>query len=628
MSVARSTLSLSSGARFYSCALQVNAFAYLTRYSKPTSFTDEASYNEAVVDACLANNVEVIGVTDHYRIKSSRALIEALRAAGLTVLPGFEAVTKDGVHFLCLFDAETDEVAIERRIGECGIGSSDEASPIGDKDALEFMECCARWKAICIAAHVAGDGGLLKVLKGKSAINAWRSHRLLACGLPGPVRDAPENLRPILENKNPQYARERPVAFINAQNVNGPADLSRAGFTTAIKMSEVGFEGLKQAFLDPESRVRLATDPAPEEHTEFVTLDWTGGFLDGTGIHFNENLNVLIGGRGTGKSTVIESIRYVLGLEPVGQEARRVHDSIVKQVLRPGTQISLVLRSPHPATREYLVQRTIPNPPTVKSLDGDLLALTPADVAPRVEVFGQHEISELARSPQERTRLLERFLESANGESDKAQLVRRLGSNRKQLLDAFVQLAELEDKLDALPGLAETLKRYEEAGLEDKLREKSLLVREEAVLEAGEEAMSTLAEALDEFAEAVPLNRDFVSNDALKELPNATLLAELDTVLEELSKATEGYVTSIGRALEQASKRSSQLRSRWDPLSAAADENYEKTLRELQKTNIDGAEFIRLRRKIERLVPLGEERRKLKSTIKTTVKERDALIVT
>jgi DNA repair ATPase RecN len=627
MPISPETLALPSGARFYSCALQVNPFEYLVRHSKPAAFADENAYNVAVVEACLANGIEVVGVADHYRIKSSRTLIAEARAAGLFVLPGFEAVTKDGVHFLCLFDPNTDEDSIERRIGECGIGSGSDPSPIGRHDALEFMETCTRWKAACIAAHVAAPGGLLKKLSGKSAVNAWRSAHLLACGLPGPVADAPVNLRPILENKNPDYVRERPVAVINAQDVNDPADLARVGFSTAVKMSEVGYEGLKQAFLDPESRIRLASDPELQEHTEFVALEWTGGFLDCAAIHFNENLNVLIGGRGSGKSTVVESIRYVLGLHPVGVEARKAHETIVKNVLRAGTQISLLVRSPHPAKREYLIERTVPNPPTVKSADGELLALTPGDVAPRVEVFGQHEISELARSPEERTRLLERFLDSEAAGVEKAEAARRLPAARKRVLDALSKRSEIEEKLAALPGLKETLARYEEAGLEDKLKEKSLLVREEGVLDTVDETVAELAEALGEFERTLPLARDFVSSGSLADLPNRGLLAELDAVIQELSGAAEKGATSIRRAIDGASERVRDVRTRWDGVNAAADANYQKTLRELQKTNIDGEEFIRLRRRIERLSPLNDELQKVKRELTAAKKERDALIV-
>jgi hypothetical protein len=41
----RHALSLPNGARFYRCALQLNPFAYLSRHSKQTTFTNEADYN-------------------------------------------------------------------------------------------------------------------------------------------------------------------------------------------------------------------------------------------------------------------------------------------------------------------------------------------------------------------------------------------------------------------------------------------------------------------------------------------------------------------------------------------------------------------------------------------------------
>src|SRR4051812_18339164 len=100
-------LTLPSGARFYRCALQVNPFQYLRRHNKPLPAPDEESYDRAVVQACLANKVEIIGVTDHHRIGSSQSLIAAAQRAGLIVFPGFEAGSKDGAHFLCLFEPGT-----------------------------------------------------------------------------------------------------------------------------------------------------------------------------------------------------------------------------------------------------------------------------------------------------------------------------------------------------------------------------------------------------------------------------------------------------------------------------------------------------------------------------------------
>src|SRR5207302_6381018 len=137
------------------------------------------------------------------------------------------------------------------------------------------------------------------------------------------------------------------------------------------KMSAVSVEALRQAFLDPQSRVRLNSDPQPESHMEFVALTWEGGFLAETAIHLNENLNVLVGGRGTGKSTMIESLRYALQLDPLGEEARKAHEGVIRHVLRPGTKVSLLVRSHKPSPRSYTIERSVPNPPIVKDETGE-----------------------------------------------------------------------------------------------------------------------------------------------------------------------------------------------------------------------------------------------------------------
>ena len=139
----KAALRLPNGARFYRCALQVNPFAYLGRHNKRTAFQTEADYNAAIVAACKADGIEVIGVTDHYRVRESLGLIEAARQAGIFAFGGFEAVTKDGVHFLCLFDP-TKDAALERYIGDCGVHDDNVVSPTGDKDCHELLDAAKR----------------------------------------------------------------------------------------------------------------------------------------------------------------------------------------------------------------------------------------------------------------------------------------------------------------------------------------------------------------------------------------------------------------------------------------------------------------------------------------------------
>ena len=619
-------LDLPNGARFYHCALQVNPFAYLDRHNKQTGFKSEDEYNKAIVEKCLEIGIEVIAVTDHYRVKQSVSLVAAARKAELFAFSGFEAVAKDGVHFLCLFDPNKDEF-LERFIGECGIHDTDKPSPTGSLDSIELLERSKKWGAVCVAAHVATGGGLLRKLSGQSRINAWTSPDLLACALSGAVSDAPDGIRSILENKDPQHRRDRLPAILNASDVNDPEDLKKDAASCFIKMSTISVEAFRQAFLDPQSRIRLHSDPKPGSHAEFLAITWAGGFLRDTAVHFNENLNVLVGGRGTGKSTMIESIRYALGLAPLGEEARKAHDGVIRYVLQGGTKVSLLVRSHKPSERCYTIERSVPNPPVVKDETGEVLTLSPGDVMPGVEVFGQHEISELTKSPEKLTLLLERFVDrdpSVSGR--KSQLRMDLERSRSRITDVRREMKRLEERLAALPGLEETQKRFQQSGLEERLKEKSLLIREERLFSNLGERLEQYRVLQNELIENLPIDTAFASSKALDGLPNADILAETEKILGTLSTRLKVVGEQFGEVLAEGDSAIAETKRRWEKRRIAIEDTYEELLRELQKSKIDGAEFIQLRRQIEELRPLRDKTEHLKRDLEAHEAKRRNLL--
>jgi DNA repair ATPase RecN len=615
-----------NGARFYRCALQVNPFAYHDRHAKQTAFQSEADYNSAIIEACHANDIEAIAVTDHYRINDSRGLINAARAAGIFAFGGFEAASDDGVHFLCLYDPDKDG-SLELLIGQMGVGDHKAISPNGDKNCLKLLECVRKQGGISIAAHVAADNGLLATLEGQPRMNAWKSPDLYACALPGPIGDAPQNVRSILENKDVAHKRERRVAIINASDVNSPEDLAEPRSSCFIKMSALSVEGLRQAFLDPDSRIRLHSDPRPEPHAEFIAMAWEGGFLDGTRLHFNSNLNVLVGGRGTGKSTVIESLRYALAIDPIGEEANKAHQGVLKHVLKSGTKVSLLVRSHHPAKHDYTIERTVPNPPIVKDELGNVLNLSPRDVAPGVEVFGQHEISELTKSREKLTLLLERFVErDPNAGAQKAKLRLELERSRGRIADVQREFKLIEERLSLLPSLEETQKRFQDAGLEERLKEKSLLVREERILATIKERLAPVSMLHQELAGLLPIDTAFLSAKSLEGLPNSVMLMEGAAILDRMTVQLQAIAGQIEQMLSVSDAGVSALRGRWDERRQAVETTYQALLRELQKSKIDGEEFIRLRRQIEELRPLREKKEALTRDLATYQQNRRNLL--
>jgi len=622
----KAALDLPNGARFYRCALQVNPYAYLSRHHKKSSFQSEAEYNTAIIQTCLEIGIEVIGVTDHYRVQHSANLVNAARDAGLWAFTGFEAVTKDGVHFLCLFDPDKDDV-LERVIGECGIHDIELPSPTGSLDSIELLERSKKWGAVCIAAHVASKDGLLKKLSGQSRINVWTSPDLMACALPGPVSDAPDGIRQNLENKDAQHKRDHIPAILNASDVNDPEDLRKDRASCFIKMSTVSVEAFRQAFLDSGSRIRLHNDPKAEPHAEFLAMTWEGGFLRDTAVHFNENLNILVGGRGTGKSTMIESIRYVLGLTPLGEEARAAHEGVIRHVLQSGTKISLLVRSHKPSERCYKIERSVPNPPIVKDEADEVLTLSPRDVMPGVEIFGQHEISELTKSPEKLTLLLKRFVDrdpSLSGRKSKVRL--ELERSRSRIVDVRREMTRLEERLAALPSLEETQKRFQQAGLEERLKEKSLLIREERLFANLGERLEQYKMLQNELIDGLPIDTAFVSSRALEGLPNSDLLSEIEQILGALSARLKSVSEQFREAMIEADRAIAAEKSHWNERRTAIEETYEKLLRELQKSKIDGAEFIQLRQQIEELRPLKDKTDSLKHDLESHKAQRRKLL--
>lgn len=624
------------GAVFYRCALQVNPHHYGQTYRGKSVGGDAADHVKAIVAKAVELGISVLAITDHNDVGSVPAFRAAAESLGVYVFPGFELASSEGIHVLCIYSPDTSQEQLGRFLGECGVTKTGSSAQLCGKAFTDLLATVRNQGGVTIAAHVTGEKGLLTTLQGQARIRAWQCDDLLAIQIPGTIDELPPDVRPIVENTNPEYRRAHPaeeqlaLAVVNAKDVVQADTLDDLSASCWIKMSEVGVEGLRQAFLDPGSRIRLNPKKGtlePEQHAELVSMSWQGGFLGGATVRLNPNLNVLIGGRGTGKSTIVESIRAVLGLDPIGDEARTAHEGILRHVLRSGTKISLRVRAHRPAVREYTIERTLPNPALVKDDGGGVSNLSPIDVLPRVEVYGQHEISELTKSREKLTRLLDRFVEPDDAvPKRRAELKRELEKSRRGILDTKRELAQIEERLASLPGLEETLKQFQEAGLENRLKEQSLLVREERILGSIPERLAAFREALDTLQQGIPIDRTFLSAKALDQLPGKAVLGRLNPLFEELDRALTSIAKSLEEALQRAERGVGEVRTAWNTRKQEVQAAYEKILRELQKSRVDGEEFIRLRRQIEELRPLRERQQQARSLEKNLADRRRKLL--
>jgi DNA repair ATPase RecN len=211
---------------------------------------------------------------------------------------------------------------------------------------------------------------------------------------------------------------------------------------------------LRHALLDPESRVRLDSDEERPARPSLVAIHWEGGFLDTRTVPLAEELNVLIGAPGAGKSTVIESLRAAFELTPASDRARSDHSAILDKVLRNGTAISVVVDHPHPTQIRYVLERRMPNPTVVRRADSwELSDRSIADLQPIPDIYGQHQIADLATDSTRRTELLRRFVgRDTEADTRFEQTVQGLTDSRVKVLAAAMSLETLQAELSLLPG--------------------------------------------------------------------------------------------------------------------------------------------------------------------------------
>lgn len=620
-------MSRPAGARFYRCALQVNPFAYSNRHSKASVFTSEGEYNAAMVAKAVMLGIEVVAITDHFRVSASASLMAAFEEAGIVVFPGFEANSSEGIHLLCLFPPGTPLTDLERHIGACSLVDPSAVSPQSSKSVEQLMEAVTELGGLSIAAHVSSAAGLLSTLSGQSRARAWKSEHLAAAALPGAPDEAPQHHRDIIRNKDEAAKRAQPLCIINANDVCRPEDFADIRSTTLIKMTAVSLEGLRQGFLDWESRVRLNSDVADGEHTEIVAVAWEGGLLDRQSLRLNSGLNVLVGGRGAGKSTMIESLRYAFNLVPKGQEAIRSHQSITKGVLGAGSTVSVLLRSPRPSPQYYLIERIYGQRPTVRDQSGNVLAdVAPIDLISSVEIFGQHEISELTRHPDKLAEILRRFTGPAADTSDRrAEFRDRLERSRSAILTELTEIGRIDDALAALPALRENLKRFASAGLESKLAEKTSIDAEGRIFDAAQHVTSELEETGTHLQPTDDRPSLLPSDDT--DLPNRALLEPLDDLVAELDRAkmrAAAYLKAVGRRVKI---KVDMVKTGWQPLESAANERYLATVKELEADGHDPRKFVAIKTQVETLKPKEAERERRAEALRKLQEHRKALLV-
>lgn len=436
---------------------------------------------------CHEVGLDVIGVTDHnfcghrehrrrfltHLIEQNKTVAEEVGRSPLWIFPGFEVDI--GYHVLCLFPPiQKTSPGLDRLcnvLTHLGLGPENRFDGNGPKDLRSDGQYVSLSKilrvvqeeheGIVIAAHAFGRDG---IAYGDGTYSGdFQNEDLLAVEVSGPSLNSRE--RSILEARDGKWARSRPLARIMssdakstlADEIGAPNPNSLGYRSTWIKMSEPSIEALRQAFLDWRSRIRLEGDPRVVKHDQIKSLSVQGAvFLEDQEVLFSPHLNCLIGGRGSGKSSLFESIRFALRRED--EPAAREQVSRIRDTLNPDARLRLTWRErdnsmgvPGPedtfeyrpsSGRSQVVSRQVSDASTIFQGLG-------------VQVFSQREISEVARTADFLLRLVDdlvgpRLRDLRQQETELKERIRTLQSQEQTLERLKSEVSSLEQEVQEL----------------------------------------------------------------------------------------------------------------------------------------------------------------------------------
>ena len=617
-----------TSARFWKCALQVNPVGYSRAYRGQDHGLDGASFLAALLKECQEQQVHLIGIADHGGVQDVDAIREYLSPHGIVVLPGFEISTTEKVHWVCLFPEDTTTPQLNRYLGALDLVDPEDGISASNLGGVRLLEKVTEWGGFCYAAHATSDKGLLKEKKP----HLWKDPRLQAAQIPGVVGDLPVEYKRIADNKDKSYRRERPLPLINAKDVARPEDLRDPRSSCFIKMTRPSFDALCMAFKDPSSRVRLHGEMRDDNYSRIECLRVDGGYLDGLDVQFSPHLNTVIGGRGTGKSTLLECLRYALEVEHKGPEARKQGEAVIRENLGQAqgrVEVELVSQPQH--MRRYRVVRRYGEPARVIDEQGNESTLRPGDLIPGIEFFGQNEIYELARDEDALVRVLDRYLpDRVEHQKKLTALQRKLKANGNRLVAAREQQDELETQLQKLPRLEEQVRQFDELGLQEKLKLVPLLERERQIPTRISEEVERLAEGVDALRDSLP-DVTFLGEKAIEELPHADVIRHSRAILEQIRSSTEGHIDAAAKAVAAARGELAALNADLEKARRAAEDGLVKEFSKLPAvagkpgTEV-GRTYQSLQREIEAIRPQQARVASAAELVKTLEQERRNLL--
>lgn len=509
-------------------------------------FKDAGSEKDFVVRYIAAlkqADIRVGVITNHNKFdrEEFKALRKAAKQEDIYLMPGVELSVNDGrngIHTLIVFHEDwidncenVDHINGFLGLTFAGQANYDNNNARSNHDLLETLRELDKFSKdyLLIFAHVEDSCGLWQALDGGRITELGKNEGFCsrtAAFQKVRKRDKREKVKSWLGDWYPSQ--------VEGSDPKTMDEIGR-GEPTFIKIGAFTFEAVQFALKPGADRLSDKAIPRPA-HSWVRSVSFEGGILDGKRIDLSEEMNCLIGIRGSGKSAVLECLRFALELplpESTEELDLKYKQDLVQFALGSGGKV--VVEVEDAQEQRYEIRRIL-NERADIYFEGEL--------RPGVRIplknplfFGQKEL--VKRGEGSERELVERLLGS------KLDTIRReIVAQRQRVLDVMANLDKLKD-LDALEQEYQSkrndtefrLELFRKFGVEQQLRRQVEFNADVTHARRVADAVDAFVRSFDAFLKEQ--ESELAAQSKLESKENADVIADINTILDRIRKAPD-----------------------------------------------------------------------------------------
>ncbi len=333
---------MDKGAHFKKSDFQVHT-PRDTNWNGPRPSTEEErrAFAERFIRACRARNLQAVAITDHHDLAYFPVIKNAAQneldtegvpiseSDKISVFPGIELTLGVPCQAILIMDTNFPEEQLPNVLALLGITTNSLDEPVhapttrldrfrSIKELCELLDSADYLRGRYVLLPNVSDGGNATILRSGFA-SAYKEMPCVGGYVDGSVDSLGQGNQRIINGEDLNYG-SKSLGVIQTSDSRSD-DFAELGVHSSwIKWTEPTAEALRQACLAKKSRIQQATPNLPSIFINRIQVS-DSSFLGPLDIHLNKQFNSLIGGRGTGKTSVLEYIRYSMQDQPVRAEA-------------------------------------------------------------------------------------------------------------------------------------------------------------------------------------------------------------------------------------------------------------------------------------------------------------------